>query len=112
MVGTLRVNEALGRLKAIFCATADAELMDSEIAELVGLDEDECRILLRVLRRPARLNSTGAAFSFAVPRVGRLPTKSAPNRTPFQLIRFSTVTSLVCCHLMGIRAPYRRTGAW
>jgi hypothetical protein len=49
MAGLLSVTEALGRLRSVFCATTDAELKDSEVAELVGLDEDECRILLRVL---------------------------------------------------------------
>lgn len=49
MVGHPSVNEALGRLKAVLCSTADAELMDSEVAELVGFDEDERRILLQVL---------------------------------------------------------------
>lgn len=49
MAGPLSVTEALGRLRIVFCATTDAELTDREVAELVGLDEDECRILLRVL---------------------------------------------------------------
>jgi hypothetical protein len=49
MAGALSVAEALGRLRIVFCGTTDAELTDRKVAELVGLDEDECRILLRVL---------------------------------------------------------------
>jgi transcription initiation factor IIE alpha subunit len=47
---TPRLHEALGRLRAVFEGTADAELTDTDIAELAGLDEEECRILLGVLR--------------------------------------------------------------
>ena len=44
-----RVNDALGRLRAVFRTTADAELTDSDLAEIAGLDEEECRALLKVL---------------------------------------------------------------
>jgi len=51
MDGTLHVNEALARLKAIFRRTAGEELTDADIAELAGLDEGECRMLLEVLQQ-------------------------------------------------------------
>jgi hypothetical protein len=44
-----QVKKALERLRAVFCGTVDAELIDTDVAALVGLDEDECRILLKVL---------------------------------------------------------------
>ena len=46
---TSHVNDALGRLRAVFRVTADEELTDSDLAEIAGLDEDECRALLKVL---------------------------------------------------------------
>jgi hypothetical protein len=46
---TARINEALGRLRAVFRVAADAELMDSDVAEIAGLEEDECRHLLKML---------------------------------------------------------------
>jgi hypothetical protein len=44
-----RLSEALERLRAVFRGTAGVELMDTEVAELAGLDEEECRVLLGVL---------------------------------------------------------------
>jgi len=46
---TARINDALGRLRAVFRVAADAELMDSDVAEIARIDEDECRILLKML---------------------------------------------------------------
>jgi hypothetical protein len=46
-----RLIQALTRLRIIFQGTPDVELMDTEVAELAGLDEDECRILLSVLQQ-------------------------------------------------------------
>ena len=43
--------QALTRLRVIFQATLDVELMDIEVAELAGLEDDECRILLSVLQQ-------------------------------------------------------------
>jgi transcription initiation factor IIE alpha subunit len=40
----------LARLEAVFRDTPDAELHDTDIAELTGLDEDQCRTLLGKLR--------------------------------------------------------------
>ena len=51
---TARVNDALGRLRAVFRVTADAELTDSDLAEIAGLDEEECRALLKVLLESRR----------------------------------------------------------
>ena len=45
-----RPADGLERLAAVFRETAGAELHDTEVAELTGLDEDECRTLLRTLR--------------------------------------------------------------
>ena len=41
--------EGLERLEAVFRDTAGAELHDTDVAELAGLEEEECRRLLRVL---------------------------------------------------------------
>jgi hypothetical protein len=46
-----RLIQALMRLRVVFQGTPDVELMDSDVAELAGLDEDECRILLAVLQQ-------------------------------------------------------------
>jgi hypothetical protein len=46
-----RLIQALTRLRMIFQGTPDVELMDTDVAELAGLDEDECRILLSVLQQ-------------------------------------------------------------
>ena len=40
----------LARLEAVFRDTAGAELHDTDVAELAGLDEQACRTLLRELR--------------------------------------------------------------
>ena len=45
-----RMANGLERLEAVFRDTAGAELHDTDVAELAGLDEEECRSLLRVLR--------------------------------------------------------------
>jgi transcription initiation factor IIE alpha subunit len=47
----LPVTEALARLKTVFRETAGAELTETDIAELVGIDDDDCRVLLRVLEQ-------------------------------------------------------------
>ena len=39
----------LARLEAVFRETAGAELHDTDVAELAGLEEEKCRSLLRVL---------------------------------------------------------------
>lgn len=46
---TPHLNEALGRLRSAFRGTAGTELTDADIAELAGLEEEECRVLLGVL---------------------------------------------------------------
>jgi len=51
MSETRSLNEALGRLKAVFRQTAGVELVDTDLAELAGLDDEECRILLGVLEK-------------------------------------------------------------
>ena len=45
-----RSADGLERLAAVFRETAGAELHDTDVAELTGLDEDECRSLLHTLR--------------------------------------------------------------
>jgi transcription initiation factor IIE alpha subunit len=47
----LPLAEALARLKTVFRETAGAELTDTDVAELVGIDDDECRVLLRMLEQ-------------------------------------------------------------
>lgn len=42
--------DGLERLEAVFRDTAGAELHDTDVAELTGLDEEECRTLLGKLR--------------------------------------------------------------
>ena len=49
MDNTSHLGEALERLKIVFRGTAGVELTDTDVAELAGLDEEECRILLGVL---------------------------------------------------------------
>lgn len=44
-----RLADGLERLEAVFRDTAGAELHDTDVAELAGLEEGECRRLLRVL---------------------------------------------------------------
>ena len=46
---TPNVSESLRRLEVIFREMIGVELVDTDAAELAGLDEEECRILLRVL---------------------------------------------------------------
>ena len=46
-----RLIQALTRLRLLFQATPDVELMDTDVAEMAGIEEDECRILLAVLQR-------------------------------------------------------------
>ncbi|MEO8259510.1 MAG: hypothetical protein ABI868_19340 [Acidobacteriota bacterium] len=45
-----RSADGLERLEAVFRETAGAELHETDVAELSGLDEDECRALLATLR--------------------------------------------------------------
>jgi transcription initiation factor IIE alpha subunit len=47
----LPMAEALARLKTVFRETAGAELTDTDVAELAGMDDDECRVLLRMLEQ-------------------------------------------------------------
>jgi hypothetical protein len=47
----LPMAEALARLKTVFRETAGAELTDTDVAELVGIDDDDCRLLLRMLEQ-------------------------------------------------------------
>jgi transcription initiation factor IIE alpha subunit len=47
----LPMTEALARLKTVFRETAGAELTDTDVAELVGIDDDECLVLLRMLEQ-------------------------------------------------------------
>jgi transcription initiation factor IIE alpha subunit len=47
----LPMAEALARLKTVFRETAGAELTDTDVAELVGIDDDDCRVLLRMLEQ-------------------------------------------------------------
>jgi hypothetical protein len=49
MGGTRRLSEALMRIRAVFRGTTGVELVDTEVAMLTGLDDEECRILLGVL---------------------------------------------------------------
>ena len=44
------LNDALGRLRNIFCWMAGTELIDTDLAALTRLDDEECRILLGVLQ--------------------------------------------------------------
>jgi len=44
-----QLTDALERLKTVFRGTTGVELMDSDVAELAGLDEDNCRTLLDLL---------------------------------------------------------------
>jgi hypothetical protein len=48
---TPRLRESLERLRTIFQGTVGVELTDIELAELAGLDADECLILLGVLQQ-------------------------------------------------------------
>ena len=45
-----READGLERLEAVFRETAGAELHDTDVAELAGLEEEDCRRLLQVLR--------------------------------------------------------------
>jgi DNA-binding IclR family transcriptional regulator len=45
----LHLDEALGRLRAVFRGTAGVELAETDVAKLAGLDDEECRKLLGVL---------------------------------------------------------------
>ena len=49
MSETSNLHEALERLKAILLGTIGAELTDTDVAELAGLEEEECRNLLGAL---------------------------------------------------------------
>jgi transcription initiation factor IIE alpha subunit len=45
-----READGLERLEAVFRETAGAELHETDVAELTGLEEEDCRRLLQVLR--------------------------------------------------------------
>jgi hypothetical protein len=47
---TSHVNGALERLRAVFRAKPGTEVTDSDVAVLAGIDHEECRILLLVLK--------------------------------------------------------------
>ena len=49
MADTCPLNDALGRLRNVFCRMAGTELTDCDLAALALLDDEECRILLGVL---------------------------------------------------------------
>jgi hypothetical protein len=49
MADTFPLNDALERLRNVFCRMTGTELMDSDLAALARLDDGECRILLGVL---------------------------------------------------------------
>jgi transcription initiation factor IIE alpha subunit len=51
-----RLADGLERLEAVFRGTAGAELHDTDVAELAGLEEEECRRLLRVLRETGAID--------------------------------------------------------
>ena len=44
-----QLNEALERIRTIFRGTAGVELVDSDVAELAGLDDGNCRMILEIL---------------------------------------------------------------
>jgi hypothetical protein len=50
MADTSPLNDALGRLRTVFCRMAGTELTAGDLAVLARLDDDECRILLAVLQ--------------------------------------------------------------
>jgi hypothetical protein len=60
MEETPRLNGALARLRAVFRAKAGAELIDTDVAASAGLDEEECRILLRVLKETGAIEQRGS----------------------------------------------------
>ena len=49
MEETPHLSDALRRLRAVFRGTTDVELVDTDVARLAGLEDEECRILLGVL---------------------------------------------------------------
>jgi hypothetical protein len=49
MADTSPLNDALGRLRNVFCRMAGTELTDSDLAASARLDDEVCRILLGVL---------------------------------------------------------------
>ena len=53
------LNDALGRLRSVFCRMADAELTDTDLAGLAQLDDGECRILLGVLQEIGAIERRG-----------------------------------------------------
>ena len=50
MADTSPLNDALGRLRSVFCRMTGAELTVTDLAGLAQLDDGECRILLGVLQ--------------------------------------------------------------
>jgi hypothetical protein len=53
------LNDALGRLRSVFCRMAGAEMTDTDVAGLAQLDEEECRILLGVLQEIGAIERRG-----------------------------------------------------
>lgn len=49
MVGTLRVEEALQRLKGVFLELPGTQLTIVEASRLTGVDQDLCRVILGAL---------------------------------------------------------------
>lgn len=45
------LSQALTRLRDVFRGTLGVELTESDVAELAGLDHEECRILLMALQQ-------------------------------------------------------------
>jgi predicted transcriptional regulator len=64
---TLPMADALARLKTVFRETAGAELTDTDVAELVGIDDDECRMLLRVLEQSGVIEQPRSRVFVSVP---------------------------------------------
>jgi len=69
---TRRFKEALARVQHLFVETPSARLTTADAAEMAGLDEQVCRVLLRTLIEAGFLSSaSGASFSIA----RRIPTR-------------------------------------
>jgi DNA-binding IclR family transcriptional regulator len=54
-----RLDDALRRLRAAFRETAGTELSVNDLAELAGLEAEECRILLQVLLEMGAIQQRG-----------------------------------------------------
>jgi len=64
---------ALARLKTVFRETAGAELTDTDVAELAGIDDDECRVLLRMLEQTGVIEQPRNRVFVSVPSSQRTP---------------------------------------